>query len=65
MLITFNLMHDPVVKVKVNPQFVETLVDGTPFAKGVPCCQITMASGTKFFVKETLDEVEHAISIYP
>lgn len=59
MLKTFTLMVNETkpVEVDIDPQYVETLVDGTCFAKGVPCTQITMISGNKFYVKESLPEV--------
>lgn len=63
MLVRFTLMHDSKVDVLVESKHVETLVDGTVFAKGVPCAQITMVSGNKFFVKETLEEVRSAINV--
>lgn len=63
MLVRFTLMHDSHVDVEVESKHVETIVDGTIFAKGVACAQITMVSGNKFFVKQKLDEVKSAISV--
>lgn len=45
------------VEVMVNPKHVETIVDGKPFKQG-DVTQITMTSGSKFFVKHTYQEVK-------
>jgi len=44
------------VEITVNPTYIETVVDGTPFGhQGLT--QVTMNSGSKFFVKQSYAEV--------
>lgn len=45
------------VEVMVNPKHVETIIDGKPFKQG-DITQITMVSGSKFFVKHNYTEVK-------
>lgn len=48
-------------KVSVRPSFVELLVDMNALGH-LDCTQITMQSGTKFFVKEPYNQVKEKLN---
>lgn len=55
--LTVVAASDEPVEILVNPGHVETIVDGKPFKQG-DVTQITMTSGSKFFVKHNYAEVK-------
>ena len=61
-LITFNLVtdSDSPAEITVNPEYIESIVDGAPFKHGITT-QINMTSGTKFFVNIPYNEVKETL----
>lgn len=51
---------DDSAEVVLNPALIETIVDGRPFKHG-DVTQITMSSGSKFFVKHPFNQVKEKL----
>ena len=61
-LISFQLVtdNDAKAEITVNPDHIESIVDGQPFNHGITT-QINMISGTKFFVSMPYIEVKETL----
>jgi len=62
--ISFQLVtdNDAMAEITVNPEYIESFVDGQPFNHGITT-QINMISGTKFFVRQSYPEVKDSIKL--
>lgn len=63
-LVKFNLVVDKgkeAAEISVNPEYVENIVEGTVVANK-DVTQITMTSGTKFFITHSYNQVVEIIS---
>lgn len=51
------------VSITLNPEYIETIIDGKPFGHG-DVTQVTMISGNKFFVKESYSNLKENLTLY-